>query len=117
LVPGHEMTVHWYFRRIRGLISKLSQASAGVLPTNRKSVGDFLGSWPLHFVENLLSGLDNLEDWDNFAWSHSHVFSKFHVYVQDYGKNMDITLQDFEYHIEDEGTLKYVVGIDRPERV
>lgn len=111
------MTIHWYFHCIHGLVSKLSKASTGVLPTNRKSVDEFLGSRPLRFVENLLSSLDNLEDKDDFAWSHSPVFSKFRVYVQDYEKNMDITLQDFEYHIKNEGILKYVVGIDRPERV
>ena len=114
---GFEMTAHWYFRRIRKLLSDLSQSAVRALPGNRRIINAFMTSSRLMFIEDLLSGLDNIEDPDGVAWDSNMPFSQYRDYLTDIENRMETTLRELEYFIEDEDTLRLVVGSGRPEKV
>ncbi|KAI0746179.1 hypothetical protein C8Q76DRAFT_592373, partial [Earliella scabrosa] len=106
-----------YFRRIRKLLSDLSQSAVRALPGNRRIINAFMTSSRLMFIEDFLSGLDNIEDWDGVAWDSNMPFSQYRDYLTDIENRMETTLRELEYFIEDEDTLRLVVGSGRPEKV
>lgn len=111
------MTVQWYFRRIRKIISDIVDATIEALPANRKIIADFISSWPVRWVEDFLSGLRDVEQWDDTDWESDVMFLKFKDYVVENEQKIDHNLRGVKYVIDEANTLKIVAGDGRPEKV
>ncbi|KAH9847166.1 hypothetical protein C2E23DRAFT_742357 [Lenzites betulinus] len=113
---GFEMTVQWYYRRIRTLLSSIQIASRSVLLANSQTLGTFFASPQLCFVENLLSGLSMGTGWSGADWDWDTVFAKFKDYVVDHENQLGTRLRRVEYMIDEPTTLTtLIVGSERPE--
>jgi hypothetical protein len=111
------MTTQWYYRRIHRLFYLLSSSSKEVLPANRYTASWFMGSSPLECIQNLLSGLQGVSDWDDTDWADDHVFHKFKPWILANEGKMDQVLRALVYYIDQDNTLNTVTGSGRPERV
>ncbi len=114
---GFEMTVQWYFRRIRKVIAYIAGATIDTLPANRKIIADFISSWQVRWVEDFLSGLRDVEQWDDTDWESDSMFLKFKDYIVENEQKIDRSLQGVKYVIDEANTLKIVAGDGRPEKV
>ncbi|RPD69593.1 hypothetical protein L226DRAFT_446030, partial [Lentinus tigrinus ALCF2SS1-7] len=117
LAPGFEMTVQWYFRRIRKVISEITQATVEALPANRKIIGDFISSWTVRWIEDFLSGLRDVEQWDSTDWESDVMFLKFKDYVVENERKLEHNLRGVKYYLDETNTLSIVAGSGRPEKV
>ncbi|ESK82998.1 hypothetical protein Moror_11766 [Moniliophthora roreri MCA 2997] len=113
---GFEMTVQWYFRRIRKLFADIFAASKQALPANRQIIAKFISSWAAKRVEDLLSGLRAVDEWDDINWDSDATFSKFKDYIIKSEMNMDRSLRTVNYYIDAANTLSMVTGAGRPEK-
>ncbi|RPD68335.1 hypothetical protein L226DRAFT_346944 [Lentinus tigrinus ALCF2SS1-7] len=95
---GFEMTVQWYFRRIR------------------KIIGDFISSWHVRWIEDFLSGLRDVEQWDSTDWESDVMFMKFKDYVVENERNIEHNLRGVNYYLDEANTLSIVAGNGRPEK-
>lgn len=111
------MTAQWYFRRIRNLFAEIGSAIPAVLPANRKIAADFVHSWEVCVVEDLLGGLRDVEQWDDMDWEDDAIFLKFKDHVLDTEAKMERGLRAVKYCIDAANTLIIVAGDGRPERV
>ncbi|KAI0699891.1 hypothetical protein C8T65DRAFT_296383 [Cerioporus squamosus] len=112
---GFEMTVQWYFRRIRKTIAQIADAMVNALPANRRIISSFISSPHVRWVENFLSGLRDVKQWDNTDWE-SGMFLKFKEYVVENEQKMERNLRSVRYFIDEANTLSVVVGFGRPEK-
>ena len=110
------MTVQWYYRRIRRLISDISDATKAVLPANRQQVQGFVSSWSVILVEDILSGLRDVSDWDSMDWESNRTFLKFKDHILDVERDMGNKLQQLRFMVEP-NTLTVVAGEGRLEKV
>ncbi|KAI0779272.1 hypothetical protein C8Q74DRAFT_1367187 [Fomes fomentarius] len=113
---GFEMSQEWYFRRIRKSVSNICAATRVALPANRRILNEFIDSFEMQFVEDLLSGLRGFEQWDYTDWDSDVTFLKFKDYILDNETRMEKTLKRLKYYIDDTNTLTLVVGAGRPEK-
>ncbi|KAI0699900.1 hypothetical protein C8T65DRAFT_296564 [Cerioporus squamosus] len=113
---GFEMTVQWYFRRIRKVIADIVRATFEALPANRKIISDFITSWQVRCVEDILSGLRDVEQWDSTDWESDVMFLKFKDYVVEHEQKIEHNLRGVKYVIDEANTLKIVAGDGRPEK-
>ena len=111
------MTNQWYFRRIRRLFSDIQGAASRILPTNRLAVSEFVHGWSLSFVEDIMSGLRDVEEFDEVDWEYDILFARFKDYVLEEEAKLEKTLGTVNYFLDDENTLALVAGHDRPEKV
>ncbi len=116
-IAGSEMTVQWYFRRIRKLFSQLSTTMRAVLPSNRDIVSSFVSSESFSLVEDLLSGLVDVDEWDDVYWEDDGAFIKFTEYVLDNEARIERNLHSVRYRIDEANILTIVAGEGRPEKV
>jgi len=114
---GFEMTIQWYGRRILKLFSSLSEASKAVLPANRVAVGQFMQGWSIRNTECLLSGLRDIDSWDDVDWAHNRLFLRFKEWVLQNERTMNEVLRKLVYYIDQDNTLNTVTGGGRPEKV
>ena len=114
---GFEMTVQWYFRRIRKLYSNIAYLSNAALPANTKPIIWFLTSWQMRWTEDILSGLRDIEEWDNVDWANDSVFLVFRSYVVENETRIERQLRKLKYYLDDANTLTIVAGEGRPEKV
>ena len=77
----------------------------------------FLASWPLRWTEDLLTGLKDVDDWDDIDWANDDRFLKFKGWVMDNERKMEELLRTLVYYIDQDNTLATVSGGGRPERV
>ncbi|RDX50314.1 hypothetical protein OH76DRAFT_469327 [Lentinus brumalis] len=113
---GFEMTVQWYFRRIRKVIADINGAASKALSANRRIIADFIASWQVRWVEKFLSGLRDVEQWDDMDWNSQVMFLKFKDYVIQNEQKIDHNLRGVNYFLDAANTLKIVVGDGRPEK-
>ncbi|RPD72434.1 hypothetical protein L226DRAFT_154051 [Lentinus tigrinus ALCF2SS1-7] len=113
---GFEMTVQWYFRRIRKVISEIAWATVQALPANRKIIADFISSWHVRWIEDFLSGLRDVEQWDNTDWESDGMFLKFKDYVVENERKFEHNLRGVKYYLDEANTLSIVAGDGRPEK-
>ncbi|KAK7040772.1 hypothetical protein VNI00_009678 [Paramarasmius palmivorus] len=113
---GFEMTVQWYFRRIRKLFADIYFASKRALPANRQIIAEFMTSWEIRKIEDLLSALRDVDLWDDTNWDSDVRFLKFKDYVVGNETNMDKELRRVNYYIDEANTLAMVTGSGRPEK-
>jgi hypothetical protein len=111
------MGAQWYYRRMVNLLSYISDASHVVLPVNGKVVGSFLTSYEVAFIQNVLAGLQGVEQWDGADWERNTYFLKFKDYIVDVETKMDKILRTLTYYIDAENALNLVTGGIRVERV
>lgn len=114
---GFEMTVQWYFRRIRKTIANIAHTMVDALPANRKIISDFVSSREVFMVEDCLSGLRDIYQWEYVDWDSNVLFLKFKDYVVENEQRMERNLQSFQYCIDEANTLNIVAGNERPEKV
>lgn len=112
---GFEMNINWYYRRIMILLQNITFASRRTLPSNRRQINSFLQSSALGFVDDLLAGLQNVDDWDTTDWSHHPLWLRFKDYIMEQEEAMHGVLKKLGYNIDDENTLPLVAGSGRPE--
>ncbi|KAI1783133.1 hypothetical protein LXA43DRAFT_1087143 [Ganoderma leucocontextum] len=113
---GFEMTVQWYFRRIRKVFAEIYYSSNAALPSNLKPISEFIGCWQTRWAEDVLSGLRNVENWDDADWEDDHVFLKFKDYVMENERRMERSLRGVNYSLDAANTLTIVAGEGRPEK-
>ncbi|KAF9076960.1 hypothetical protein BDP27DRAFT_1397990 [Rhodocollybia butyracea] len=113
---GFEMQSHWYFRRIRNLLSIIQATSVEILPENRKTISLFFRCRPMRFVEDLLAGLRHTDKFEDIDWEEDIVFSKFRDYISSNETNMKSKLRELEYNIGDKTALQAVTGQGRLEK-
>ncbi|KAL0568231.1 hypothetical protein V5O48_013758 [Marasmius crinis-equi] len=113
---GFEMITHWYYRRICRLLSLITRSSRGVLPANWGVVSDFLNSWSARYLQNHLSGLQRVKDWDSMDWDDNYVFLKFKDWVVDTERKMEEILEKLVYYIDQDNVLYTVTGGGRAEK-
>lgn len=111
------MAAQWYFRRIRAVISDIALSMYASLPANRKALSRFVKSEEVMFVENLLSGLRDVSEWDSTAFDTDASFAKFKDYILECEERMERNLRSVAYNIDDENTLAIVAGLRRIEKV
>lgn len=111
------MTVQWYFRRIRHTISLMYECREGILLANRQLVANFVSSRQVSWVEDFLSGLRSVSDFDSTDWESDVMFAKFKDYVIENEQRIERKLRDFSYYIDEANTLSLVAGDGRPEKV
>jgi hypothetical protein len=111
------MTVNWYYRRLIHLFTQITSASRAALPSNRRQINSFLESWPLRFVDDMLAGLHDAENWDDLDWDRHPLWIKFKDYVIEYERRMEQVLKTVSYNLDDENTLNLVTRGGRPEPV
>ena len=111
------MSVQWYFRRIRRTISLMYECRKGILLANRQLVADFVSSRQVSWVEDFLSGLRDIDQWDNTDWVSDVMFLKFKDYVIENEQKMERGLRGVKYVIDEANTLRIVAGDGRPEKV
>ena len=111
------MSVQWYHRRIRKLFAEIARASELILPANRLVVGNFIVSWHLHVLEDILSGLQHTSAWDDCDWDSDITFLKFKDYIVDQESKLEQALRSVRYCIDEENTLAVMTGGGRPEKV
>lgn len=111
------MAVQWYFRRIRKVIVDITSATVEALPANRKIIADFVSSWHVRWVEDVLSGLRDVDEWDSIDWASDTMFMKFKDYVIENERKMEHNLRGVNYVIDEANTLSLVAGDGRPEKV
>ena len=111
------MSVQWYFRRIRKVIADIVGATFEALPANRKIISEFITSWHVRWVEDFLSGLRDIDQWDNTDWVSDVMFLKFKDYVIENEQKMERGLRGVKYVIDEANTLRIVAGDGRPEKV
>lgn len=116
-LAGFEMTSQWYFRRIRKLFSEVPRAAHEVHPDNRKMIGDFISSWHVIFMEDTLSGLRNVDEWEDTDWETDAIFMKFKSYALKNEGRLDVRLRDRKYDIDDTVTFAIIAGDGRLESV
>ena len=116
-VIGFEMSVQWYFRRIRKLLAMITHAAKAARPENRALVANFVASWELRVLEDLLSGLKHVDDWDGRDWENDAIFGRFRDYVLKEEMKLDRGLQSIKYYIDETNTLVIIAGGGRPEKV
>ncbi|KAI1787462.1 hypothetical protein LXA43DRAFT_1029206 [Ganoderma leucocontextum] len=97
---GFEMTVQWYFRRIRKVFAEIYYSSNAALPSNLKPISEFIGCWQTRWAEDVLSGLRNVENWDDADWEDDHVFLKFKDYVMENERRMERSLRGVNYSLD-----------------
>lgn len=114
---GFETTVQWYFRRIRKVFAEIHTSSNAALPANFKLISEFVGCWQMRWAEDVLSGLRDVEEWDDFDWEDDHVFAKFKGYVVENEGRMERSLRGVNYYLDAANTLTIVAGEGRPEKV
>ncbi|KAI0699895.1 hypothetical protein C8T65DRAFT_580789, partial [Cerioporus squamosus] len=112
-----EVTVQWYFRRIRKVIADIAQAAVEALPANRKIIAEFISSWQVRWVEDFLSGLRDVTNWDSTDWENDGMFLKFKDYVVENEQKMERNLRGVKYAIDQANTLSIVAEDGRPEKV
>ncbi|KAJ7181386.1 hypothetical protein C8R43DRAFT_1170245 [Mycena crocata] len=114
---GFEMSVQWYYRRIRRRLAALADASKKVLPANRLEVSRFMGGVGIEWTQSILAGLCNVEDFDWIDWDNDPTFLKFKGWLLDNEKRMKTVLRRLSYQIDQYNTLVTVTGqIGRPEQ-
>ncbi|RPD68326.1 hypothetical protein L226DRAFT_527321 [Lentinus tigrinus ALCF2SS1-7] len=113
---GFEMTVQWYFRRIRKVISEIARATVEALPANRKIIADFVSSWDVHWIERFLAGLRDVKQWDSTDWESDVIFLKFKDYVVENERKLEHNLRGVNYYVDEANTLSIVAGNGRPEK-
>ncbi|KAJ7291238.1 hypothetical protein C8J57DRAFT_1704891, partial [Mycena rebaudengoi] len=115
---GFEMTVQWYYRRIRRSLTSLVEASKKVLPSNRAVVSTFVFSNATIWTESILAGLCKVEDFDAMDWENDEIFLKFKDWVLGNEKRMKTVLRRLSYQIDQHNTLVTITGgySGRPER-
>ena len=111
------MSVQWYFRRIRKVIADIVGATFEALPANRKIISEFITSWHVRWVEDFLSGLRSVSDFDSTDWESDVMFARFKDYVIENEQRIERKLRDFSYYIDEANTLSLVAGDGRPEKV
>ena len=114
---GFEMTMQWYFRRIRKIFAEIYHSSNAALPSNFKLISEFTGCWQMRWVEDVLSGLRDVDEWDDFDWEDDNVFLKFKDYVVENEGRMERSLRGVNYYLDAANTLTVVAGEGRPEKV
>ena len=110
------MTAQWYFRRIRRLLSEIPSATKLVHRANRYQVHQFVSSQPVCLVENILSGLRNVSEWDYVDWDSDPTFLKFRDYVLGIESKMDQLLCSWNYLVGP-NMLSVVLEEGRVEKV
>ncbi|KAJ7499168.1 hypothetical protein FB451DRAFT_28305 [Mycena latifolia] len=115
-MAGFELTVQWYYRRIRRSLASLIEASKKVLPANRLGVSQFMHSTGTIWIESMLAGLSNVEDFDFMDWENNETFLKFKGWVLGNEKRMKTVLRRLSYQIDQYNTLVTVAGGGRPEQ-
>ncbi|KAM5536716.1 hypothetical protein V8D89_009643 [Ganoderma adspersum] len=113
---GFEITVQWYFRRIRKVFAEIHGFGNAAMPSNLQAISRFFSSWSVHFVEDMLSGLRDIEEWEFVDWDRHHVFLRFKEYVVNTEKQMEERLRTFRYCLDDANTLTIVAGESTPEK-
>ena len=114
---GFEMTLQWYFRRIRKVYSEIHSLGNTALPSNLNHISRFLSSWQMHFTEDLLAGLRDVEEWDGMDWEDDHEFLRFKDYVVENERRMKRKLCTVNYTLDEANTLTIIAGEGRPEKV
>ncbi|EIW63671.1 uncharacterized protein TRAVEDRAFT_43949 [Trametes versicolor FP-101664 SS1] len=113
---GFEMTVQWYYRRIRALFSGIHAASYLVLAENRRTLGKFISSPQLHFVENIMSGLHRTTIDSEIDWERDDTFTNFKAYVVEQESEFERRLRLVKYRIDEVETLRSLIARgQRPE--
>lgn len=70
-IAGFQLTLRYYHRKIRQVLTRLSAASVDILPANRSVISWFLDCWCLVNVDRLLAGVrENVQD---FEWDERTV--------------------------------------------
>ncbi|RPD69596.1 hypothetical protein L226DRAFT_575426 [Lentinus tigrinus ALCF2SS1-7] len=113
---GFEMTVQWYFRRIRKVIAGLVVATKEAHPANRSIIAEFITSDYIHWVEAILSGLHDIDEWDHTDWESDVMFLKFKDYVVEIERKIEHNLRGVKYYLDEANTLSTVSGGGRPEK-
>jgi len=112
------MTCQWYYLRIWATLSSLVNASKYVRPANRSAVSKFLMSDPMIWVEQLLSGIRDVDGWKRAShWENSFIFLKFKEYIGANEKRLKTLLRKISYWVDQDNTLMTVTGGSRPEEV
>ncbi|EIW63664.1 uncharacterized protein TRAVEDRAFT_113640 [Trametes versicolor FP-101664 SS1] len=115
---GFEMSVRWYYRRIRALCGKIHTAASFVHPANRAITNRFLSSPQMQFVEDLLAELHPSDDW-NACWDWDDMFTEFQNYVKGREEQLEERLRKVKYYIDEANTLTSLIvdSGERPETV
>ncbi|KAJ6562519.1 hypothetical protein B0H19DRAFT_99038 [Mycena capillaripes] len=107
---GFEMTVQWYYRRIRRSLASLVKTSKEVLPANRLAASRFIFSSATIWIQSILAGLCNVEDFDSVDWENDQTFLKFKGWVLGNEKRMKTVLRRLSYQIDQHNSLIMVTG-------
>ncbi|KAK7027265.1 hypothetical protein VNI00_015354 [Paramarasmius palmivorus] len=113
---GFEMTIQWYYRRIRKIFADIYTTTKSTLLANRQNIANFIMSVEIRQVEELLSGLEDVDKWDNTRWDSHPEFCKFQPYVSKIQNKMEIQLRKLTYCIDDASMLALVTGGGRLEK-
>lgn len=95
----------------------LGDAASQVLPINRRVVNRFINGNAVSFIDDLLSGIENTEQYDQYDWEHNDILGQFKEYVYARESKMKRTLAKLRYYIDQENTLTLVAGKGCPESV
>jgi hypothetical protein len=114
---GIELTVNWYFRFIIRDFAELETVASEVLPINRSTCGDFMVSRAVYFIDDLLSGLEDTNLYDDIIWGHHLIFEQFKGHVLSEERQMEKMLAEMRYRIDQENALTLVTGKKRPQTV
>ena len=82
------MTVQWYLHRIRKVIAEIRRSSNAALSSNLKQR-----------VEDVLPGLRDIKEWDDFDWEDDYVFYKFKNYVVENEGRIEHWLRGVNYDL------------------
>jgi hypothetical protein len=111
------MAVNRYYRLLIGDFARLNDAACHVLPTNRAAVNRFIDSDAVYYIDALLSGMEDKEEYDHFDWTYDKTFGRFKEYIFQRELSMQRILAKLRYDIDQENTLTLVAGNGRPETV
>jgi hypothetical protein len=112
---GTQMSVQWYFRRIRAVLHQIWQNRSKVHPLNRRLLSEFphwgdRSMWAS--IEDVLSGLNDIDQVEQSpGWDKDTNLRVFKTYVQSTETQMAKALRDqFKYSIDDLEALRIVTG-------
>jgi hypothetical protein len=81
-------------------------------------MSEFIGKWPVKFVERLLSGFSGTNQPDlDFDWFTDTRLMVFKQYVIDLEIKMAEVLRKLEYRIDNVEILEVIMGSSTPEKV
>jgi hypothetical protein len=71
----------------------------------------------VYFVENLLSGLRGIYEYENIQWADHPVFSRFKDYAIEKEARTEKLLHKLNYNLDASNSLAIVIGKGREEKV